>query len=619
MAANNIIRFTLTLGDLASKGMGQFKAFSSKVASSFASDARRMSGAMRGPASSIDMMNRKLDELRKTRNVSVDYKQITAANREIQKLEREVNKLENTGLRNSGGRARGMLGGLGIGSLAARIAPYALAASGVMLLGKAAGIGMEGGAQKTSFQVLAGEQAGAKLYKDLTKFAQESIFGNEVYKNAQTMLAFGQKSQDIMPRTKMLGDISMGNKERLSALTLAYSQNQAAGRLMGQDLLQFINAGWNPLQEISQMTGKKLKDLKNAMQQGAISSDMVTAALEHATGPMGKFYQMTEKIAKTPFGQWEAFKGQLQGNMRQLGTNMLPLLGRVIPLLSQASDKLPRLIDELKPVFEQVGNAAEEIWPKVQQFGGNLWNAAKPLITLVTSKESTALLGSLLDLATEITGAVTPALKDLASNIKIASGGLGKVFGKFTDTGGGKAVGHLLNLLSGNFLLNGDLDRSGQHKINKLGNISYEDWLRQSGINKAVSSADSSRLFGAYLNASVGRHGKLFFKNESALTDIDKAVAGKNILYLDMPGAQAAPGGVKGGTGMKPADMSSLGGAGAAITGGGSRPINIYLQKEMVKVDNIHIQGGTREAVDDLKRIARQAFLEVLESAKANG
>lgn len=65
------------------------------------------------------------------------------------------------------------------------------------------------------------------------------------------MLSFGIAQDRIMPNIKALGDIAMGDRNKLNSLTLAFSQMTASGRLMGQDLLQMINAGFNPLSEIS--------------------------------------------------------------------------------------------------------------------------------------------------------------------------------------------------------------------------------------------------------------------------------------------------------------------------------------------------------------------------------
>lgn len=76
------------------------------------------------------------------------------------------------------------------------------------------------------------------------------------------MLSFGIAQDRIMPNIKALGDIAMGDRNKLNSLTLAFSQMTASGRLMGQDLLQMINAGFNPLSEISRKTGKSIGVLK---------------------------------------------------------------------------------------------------------------------------------------------------------------------------------------------------------------------------------------------------------------------------------------------------------------------------------------------------------------------
>ena len=68
----------------------------------------------------------------------------------------------------------------------------------------------------------------------------------------------------------MLGDVSQGNKERFDSLTLAFAQVGSAGKLSGQDLLQFVNAGFNPLNEISKMTGESMAELKERMSAGGV-------------------------------------------------------------------------------------------------------------------------------------------------------------------------------------------------------------------------------------------------------------------------------------------------------------------------------------------------------------
>ena len=87
------------------------------------------------------------------------------------------------------------------------------------------------------------------LIADMKKDAQKSPLSISDYAQAgETLLAFGIEAERIMPTLKDLADISMGNGDRFRSLALAFAQTQAAGRLMGQEVLQFVNAGFNPLQ-----------------------------------------------------------------------------------------------------------------------------------------------------------------------------------------------------------------------------------------------------------------------------------------------------------------------------------------------------------------------------------
>ena len=83
----------------------------------------------------------------------------------------------------------------------------------------------------------------------------------------------------------------------------------ASGRLMGQDLLQMINAGFNPLSEISRKTGKSIGVLKEEMEKGKISAEMVTQAFYSATQAGGQFHGMTEKMGQTAAGKWSTLLG----------------------------------------------------------------------------------------------------------------------------------------------------------------------------------------------------------------------------------------------------------------------------------------------------------------------
>ena len=251
--------------------------------------------------------------------------------------------------------------------------------------------GLKAQARKASFEVMAGKQAGGSLNNQLTKYAQDSIYGNEVYANAQTMLAFGASDKDIMADTKMLGDVAMGNAERLKSLTLAFSQVRAGAKLTGQDLLQFVNAGFNPLQQIAEKTGASMASLRKKMSDGEISFDMVKQAFVDATSEGGKFFGMTNKIAQTDFGKWEAFKGQVDGLIMKIGGGLAPAWGSLITnVLVPFVDLLSGSVDFVKQysdwfVILGAGILAYAGYVGMASAGTGLWTAAQWALNIAMS------------------------------------------------------------------------------------------------------------------------------------------------------------------------------------------------------------------------------------------
>ena len=134
------------------------------------------------------------------------------------------------------------------------------------------------------------------------------------------MLGFNIEADKTIDYLKALSDVSMGNSQKFNSLTLAFSQMSAAGKLMGQDLNQFINAGFNPLQTIAEKTGKSIAQLKEEMSKGAISAEMVQQAFLDATSAGGKFYNMSENASKTINGQISMMQDAMDAAFNEIGT-----------------------------------------------------------------------------------------------------------------------------------------------------------------------------------------------------------------------------------------------------------------------------------------------------------
>lgn len=173
---------------------------------------------------------------------------------------------------------------------------------------------------QTAIETLVGKGMSDKLLPQIKELAKISpLTMSDMIGAEKMMLGFNIQAEDTIKYLKAISDISMGESSKFNSLTLAFSQMSAAGKLMGQDLNQMINAGFNPLQIISEKTGKSIATLKDEMSKGAISAEMVQQAFIDATSAGGKFYNMSENASKTINGQISMMQDAMDAAFNEMG------------------------------------------------------------------------------------------------------------------------------------------------------------------------------------------------------------------------------------------------------------------------------------------------------------
>ncbi len=177
-------------------------------------------------------------------------------------------------------------------------------------------------AADTAIQTLLGSKEKADaLMAQVREYAKISpLEFSDVTAATQMMLGFNIEAEKVPRFISAIGDVSMGESQKFNSLTLAFSQMSATGKLMGQDLNQMINAGFNPLQIMSEKTGKSIATLKDEMSKGAISAEMVQQAFIDATSAGGKFYNMSENASKTINGQLSMMQDAMDAVFNEMGT-----------------------------------------------------------------------------------------------------------------------------------------------------------------------------------------------------------------------------------------------------------------------------------------------------------
>lgn len=346
------------------------------------------------------------------------------------------------------------------------IAGVSAAFAGLAKMGIAYNSQMEN--YQTNFSVLLGDEAAALDYvAQMREKAAKTPFGMEDLASAsQTMLSFGINAEDSMKYMDMLGDIALGNKEKLGTLSLAFSQISSAGKLTGQDLLQLINAGFNPLQTIADKTGASVGDLKEVMsggkgskefqrlvkdaqkevarlgdnasesskmlaqigEEGMISADMVGQAMEIETSEGGRFYQGMLKASKTMSGIISTLKDDamnLIGNVfaplsASIAEGVLPLVSGYLSSLTDAFEKggTEGLINRLGTVIADIFIKAADALPGVIDIATNILTTIVKSITRVAprlAKSAASALASFIKGAAGFLPVLTEAFGSLLS------------------------------------------------------------------------------------------------------------------------------------------------------------------------------------------------------------
>lgn len=203
------------------------------------------------------------------------------------------------------------------------------------------------------FEVMLKNADAAKyIVQEINKFAAETPYETAgLTGNVRLMMAFGQSALQSMKAVKMLGDVAGSDQERLNRLSLAYAQVFAAGKLQGQDMLQFVNAGFNPLTILAEKRKVSMAQMRKEMEQGKISAEMVQQAFEIATGKGGKFFGNMEKQSKTLNGLWSTLKDNFKMMSAELGTELLPYLKAVFTALIELTPAIGDAFRQLSAFF----------------------------------------------------------------------------------------------------------------------------------------------------------------------------------------------------------------------------------------------------------------------------
>ena len=277
--------------------------------------------------------------------------------------------------------------------------------------------------------MLGSAEKAADLMEQLKQKAAATPFELEDLTAAtQLLMNYGLTADEAMDKMSMLGDIAQGNAEKMQRIATAYGQMSSAGRVTLEDINQMIEAGFNPLLEISETTGESMASLRDRISKGTLAVEEITAAMESATSEGGKYYKSMETQSKTLNGQLSTLKdnansflGAMTSGLAEVARNdVLPALNEELERLTRSatSGKLKPSIDKLSAAIGDLAkkaiDAASKALPKLIDAFAWFVDNLDVIIGLVKTAVASFITFKTLS-------AVLPVIKDLIQGFQNAS------------------------------------------------------------------------------------------------------------------------------------------------------------------------------------------------------
>ena len=213
----------------------------------------------------------------------------------------------------------------------------------------------------TSFKVMTGsaEKAG-DIVERLKDIGSKTPFEfTDLAETTKLLMNYGLTADDAISKMKMLGDISQGNADKMKRISMAYGQMSSAGKVSLEDVKQMIEAGFNPLKEISESTGESMSSLYDRISNGSLSVDEITKSMERSTSVGGKYFGSMEAQSKTTSGKLSTLKDEFLSATGSLTESLIPAFQSGVTWLTKLSKWFSSLSeDQRKMILTVMGIVA---------------------------------------------------------------------------------------------------------------------------------------------------------------------------------------------------------------------------------------------------------------------
>jgi tape measure domain-containing protein len=273
-------------------------------------------------------------------------------------------------------------GGLGASFLAAAAAGAALLAALKFIVTKID----EYQKQMISLKVLLnGDVAATRDLMDrMMSLAAGAGFATQtMFELAEALMNVGISAMEVQRVGTVLAGLAGGSEQRLKSIAKAYSDVMMKGRLMGQEALQFANAGVPIYKALADMLQVSTGQVRTMMEEGQISAEQMASALQH-------------------FAAARDVTGQMEENMRTVSgqfARMRVLIDQIVVRFtgSELNENIASIVGSLNDMLKLVADNSA-MFGELYRFSGGISTFFKSMVA------SVPLLGPTLKMILDIMG-----------------------------------------------------------------------------------------------------------------------------------------------------------------------------------------------------------------------
>lgn len=209
-----------------------------------------------------------------------------------------------------------------------------------------------------AFETMLGSKEKADvLMAQVIELAAKTPFSlQDAAKGAKQLLAFQVPADKVIETLTRLGDVAAGLGIPIERLNLVYGQVMAKGKLAGDDLKQFTEAGIPMVAELARHFNVATSEIYDMVSAGKVGFSDVQKVLFDLTDAGGMFEGLMEKQSGSLTGLISQFEDAIEVMFNDLGESQEGFLADAIKLGTASVENYEKILDVLKILILTYGS-----------------------------------------------------------------------------------------------------------------------------------------------------------------------------------------------------------------------------------------------------------------------